>query len=102
MNDIFRDLRYSRRKMIDEVVPGLLERGARLDTLGKSVQILVDDTDTFGANAERLNRQKEKCKLLLGLICLFLCVVTVAWYLLSERTDERIYTDTNALPTKRV
>jgi hypothetical protein len=96
MNSIFNDLVYSRRKMTDEVVPNLLERGRKLTELDDSLQILVMETDTFQANAGRLNERKDRYRITLGLCCLILCVLTVAWYFLAAAAvDERIRADSN-------
>lgn len=96
MNKIFNDLAHSRRKMTDEVVPGLLERGRKLSELDDSLQILVMETDTFQANAGRLNERRDRYRIMLGLCCLILCILTVAWYFLAATViDERAHTETN-------
>jgi len=96
MNRIFNDLAHSRKKMTDEVVPNLLERGRKLSELEDSLQILVDDTDTFNVNASRLNKRKDRCRIMLGLCCLMLCILTIAWYFLTATIiDERVHTNAN-------
>ena len=81
MDAIFRDLRQAKRTMAEQVVPGLMERGSRLEHMASSVDLLVHETDRFNVNAGLIEQRRDRMKLSLGCCCLFLCFMTLFWYL---------------------
>lgn len=69
--------------MTDEAVPGLLERGRKLDLMAESVEELLTESDRFNANAGLVEERRGRLKIKIGLCCLCLCCLTVAWYALG-------------------
>jgi len=80
MDRIFSDLRQAKRTMTDEAVPGLLDRGRKLDLMAESVEDLLVESDRFNVNAGRVEERRDRLKIKLGLCCLCLCCLTIVWY----------------------
>lgn len=85
MKRIFNDLHDARQIMVDNVIPNLIERGNKLTVLDDSVSTLVEQATAYHINSARLNARNDRIKMATGLICLLLCLLTVAWYFLSAR-----------------
>lgn len=89
MNKIFRDLRDARRTVVDDVLPGLVGRGERLEVVSDSVSHLLRETYTLRNEAERVRRSKERSAVALGICCLCACLFS-AYLLLCDTCRQKI------------
>lgn len=86
MQGIQEDLQETWHRVGFTILPGLYQRGEKLDVLGHSVESLVAASSSLRADAERLAHDRTRSRILIGCTCLSLALLAFLWHSIAQGT----------------